>query len=276
MSQAVFDACIGRSRVRGVGKQGVAAAQTVFARLELWREIKFCVGVFLTFWALPKEEVVAKFVAYYVIEATTSAATVAELAAHRQRAFEFLGADERPATEIIGRRSGRGRHLQLRDAVREARARKAKLLIVGSLPEGGFQRLTDQVSICVVDVPALNRSELREFLLQRPEEKPKGTERSNRSTATKVGLQKAKSRGAILGNPSARSLQPKASHAASAAAEEFRAKLRIRILEDHRDGLSLRAIASKLNSDGVPTARGRSWHAPSVRKILTEAKEGWK
>jgi hypothetical protein len=240
MSQAVFEASIGRARVRGVGKQGVAATEAAFARLELWREIKFCAWVLLTLWAFPKEEVVAKYVAYYAIEARTSAATLAEMDAHRRRVVEFLEGGGKLIKEIVERSSERGRYLQLRDAVRAARAGDAKLLIAGILPEGRFRYLTDRDNLCVIDVPAMDRSELRDLLLQRSPERPGKSDTSNRSTSTKVGLARAKLRGAVLGNPSARALQPKASYAASAAAEEFRAKLRIRVLEDHRDGLSLR------------------------------------
>jgi hypothetical protein len=216
---------------------------------------------------------VAKYVAYHVVRSTTGDAVLDELATHRQHVVQFLGDEGRLLKEVIERSSGSGRYLHLKDAVRAARSQDAKLLVTGFRPEIGFLDFKSDDSLCVVDVPAMGRSELRDLLLQRPNGETKRRDTPSRSMSTKAGLAKAKCRGAVLGNPSARSLQPKASRAASAAAEEFRAKLRIRILEDYQDGLTLRAIARKLNSDGVPTARGRAWHASSVRKILTEAKQ---
>lgn len=34
-------------------------------------------------------------------------------------------------------------------------------------------------------------------------------------------------------------------------------------------GLSLAKIAEKLNVEGVPTATGRTWHASTIRQVLT-------
>lgn len=43
----------------------------------------------------------------------------------------------------------------------------------------------------------------------------------------------------------------------------------VRQIFDMRDqGLTLRAIADKLNSGGIRTARGHTWHASSVREVL--------
>lgn len=42
-----------------------------------------------------------------------------------------------------------------------------------------------------------------------------------------------------------------------------------RILDLWRAGTSYRAIAAKLNQDGVPTKRGARWHANTVRKVVT-------
>ena len=274
MSQAVFEASIGRSRVRGVGTRGVVTAKAAFARLELWREIRFCVSVVLAVWALSQEGSVIKFVAYHVVEAMTNAAGVDELAVRRQRIEQLLGGDGVLIAEIVEPPSQLPRYLRLKHAVRAASANHAKLVVTGIRPQNRSPHATNQNDLYVVDVQSLSRSKLRQFLLQKPMEKPKEHADSDRSKSTKVGLEKAKSRGIVLGNRFARAQQPKASQAASKAAEEFRAQLRNRILDDHRDGLSLRAIARKLNSEGMPTARGRSWHASSVRKILAEAKQG--
>jgi Recombinase len=276
MSRAVFEASIGRARVRGVGKQGVAAAEAAFARLELWREIKFCVWVLLTLWALFQEGSVVKFVAYHVVEATERGHSTVRVC--RDGVEKFIGAaDGRLMKEIVEHFSDHGRYLFFKDAVRTARTHQAKLLVSGiNLEEVMPDFLNFQENFCIVDIPAMKRGQLRQLLQLKPPKKRTRREGSNHSETTKVGLEKAKLQGVALGNPSARALQPKASYAASAAAEEFRAKLRIRILEHHREGLSLREIADRLNDGRIPSARGRSWHASSVRKILAEAKEDTK
>ncbi len=40
------------------------------------------------------------------------------------------------------------------------------------------------------------------------------------------------------------------------------------ILDLWRTGLSLRAIAGKLNEDGVPTKQGARWHHTTVGKVV--------
>jgi DNA invertase Pin-like site-specific DNA recombinase len=42
-----------------------------------------------------------------------------------------------------------------------------------------------------------------------------------------------------------------------------------RVLDMHAEGLSLNAIARTLNDEGVPTAKGKSWYASTVRTIVT-------
>ncbi len=44
-----------------------------------------------------------------------------------------------------------------------------------------------------------------------------------------------------------------------------------RVVELHREGLSLRKIVDRLNSDGIPTATDRQWHASTVRQVLQRA-----
>nr|WP_275934953.1 recombinase family protein [Microbacterium testaceum] len=42
-----------------------------------------------------------------------------------------------------------------------------------------------------------------------------------------------------------------------------------RVLEMHAAGDSLHAIARTLNAEGVTTAKGKTWHASTVRAIVT-------
>ena len=42
-----------------------------------------------------------------------------------------------------------------------------------------------------------------------------------------------------------------------------------RIHQERAAGLSLGKIATTLNAEGVPTATGRTWHASTVRQVLS-------
>ena len=48
-----------------------------------------------------------------------------------------------------------------------------------------------------------------------------------------------------------------------------------RILELQREGLTFRAIADRLNKEGVPTIKGQPWNQASVARAVAEAL-GWK
>ena len=45
-----------------------------------------------------------------------------------------------------------------------------------------------------------------------------------------------------------------------------------RIASERTQGLSLRAIAEDLNAERIPTARGGTWHASTVKSILGSIK----
>jgi len=50
---------------------------------------------------------------------------------------------------------------------------------------------------------------------------------------------------------------------------ELSEDVRQRIVEERNNGLSLRSIAAGLTEDGIPTARGATWHASTIRAVLT-------
>lgn len=83
---------------------------------------------------------------------------------------------------------------------------------------------------------------------------------------TRVALAAAKMRGTRLGNP--RPDMAKVGAAASASAARFRAGVIPAICALQAEGCSLRRIAAELNARGISSARGRIWHAASVREIL--------
>jgi len=89
------------------------------------------------------------------------------------------------------------------------------------------------------------------------------------SKRTKDALAAAKARGVKLGCPN-----PRAGGLASGAARREKtqrvAAKAMPIITALRDaGASLRAVASKLNEAGIPSAMGGSWHATSVRNLIT-------
>ncbi len=80
-------------------------------------------------------------------------------------------------------------------------------------------------------------------------------ERALISRRTKDALAAARARGQRLGRP--REIDP---------------HLLARVVNERARGLSLRAIATALNDDAVPTVRGgRCWHPATIRGLLRSA-----
>lgn len=98
-------------------------------------------------------------------------------------------------------------------------------------------------------------------------------EREAISARTKAALAAAKRRGKVLGGYRERAAkieqyQKQAVQAARAKAQE-KAELRRDMLESMVDeGLSLNAMAARLNADGVTTSRGGRWTATAVKRML--------
>jgi len=93
-------------------------------------------------------------------------------------------------------------------------------------------------------------------------------EREEISKRTKDALAAAKARGVKLGSPN-----PRAGGFASGAVRREKQQAAVTqampIISALREaGASLRAIASKLNDAGIPTALGGKWYAASVRNII--------
>jgi DNA invertase Pin-like site-specific DNA recombinase len=90
------------------------------------------------------------------------------------------------------------------------------------------------------------------------------------SQRTKAALAQAKARGVKLGNPNGLSVsRPDLGTAARVAkAKAFAASVQPTIAALRAEGLSLEAIAGRLNEQHIQTSRGASWTATAVRRVL--------
>ena len=114
-----------------------------------------------------------------------------------------------------------------------------------------------RVDFVAVDMPTAEPFMLHIYAAMAEEETRRISKR------TKDALAAAKARGMKLGkhgNVLARQNKAKADTFAESVAPMVR---RLR-----EQGMSIRAIAHQLNADGVPTAKGGSWHVPTVHRIL--------
>lgn len=94
-------------------------------------------------------------------------------------------------------------------------------------------------------------------------------ERNLISERTKAALKVLKDGGAILGNKTNLDDARLLSNATNAEkAKEFALKVGDTIRSYRDQGLSMQAIADKLNELGINTARGGSWYASTVANIL--------
>ena len=94
-------------------------------------------------------------------------------------------------------------------------------------------------------------------------------ERRMISERTKAALAAAKARGVKLGNP-----HIEVAHAKTVAnAEAFAASVRPTIAALRAEGLTLRKIADRLNAQGLLTARGATWTAMQVQRVLRRSAE---
>jgi DNA invertase Pin-like site-specific DNA recombinase len=100
------------------------------------------------------------------------------------------------------------------------------------------------------------------------------------SARTKAALAAAKRRGVKLGNPE--HLNAKARRKGTAASARVRGMLAAQRAVDlapivaelrHGGATSLRMLAAGLNAKGIATARGFTWSAPQVQRLLARLEE---
>lgn len=91
-------------------------------------------------------------------------------------------------------------------------------------------------------------------------------EREQTSARTKAALKAAKARGTVLGNPRWQDGLTKARQARNPVQPASQV---VQMMRQHRDeGMTLRAIADKLNGLGLRTPKGNQWYACTVRNAM--------
>ncbi len=93
-------------------------------------------------------------------------------------------------------------------------------------------------------------------------------EREQTSARTKAALKAAKARGTVLGNPRWQDGLVKARQVKNPVKPAMQV---VHMMQQHRDeGMTLRAIADKLNGLGLRTPKGSQWYACTVRNAMQD------
>lgn len=207
-----------------------------------------------------------KYVAYYRVSTSKQQRSGLGLAAQKETIATFLQADDELVAEFVETVSGkRDDRVRLAEAVKTARRCGAKLVIAKldrfSRRVSFIARMMESdVGIVVADMPTASAFQLHIFAALAQEE------RRLISARTKAALAQARQRGVPLGT-NAKLL---------AEANRERAILRAKALEQLLPStwrqMSYSAIARYLNSSGVTTSSGCSFHAQSVKNLIVYLK----
>ncbi len=211
-----------------------------------------------------------QFVCYYRVSTAGQAKSGLGLEAQKITVEKFAGTYPIIAefTEVeSGKKSDR---VELQNAIKHAKAADATLLIakldrlsrnvkfIFELKEAG-------VDFVCCDLPDCNTLTLGIFAAFAQHERERISQR------TKDGLAAAKSRGIKLGNPSNLTHEARASgicsHSQKARSSDANRQAAEMIRMYTKDGLSMRAIARKLNSLGMRTRRGKMFTPVQVKRL---------
>jgi DNA invertase Pin-like site-specific DNA recombinase len=215
-----------------------------------------------------------KFVAYYRVSTQRQGRSGLGLEAQQTAVQDYLnGGDWRLVAEVTEVESGkRSDRPKLAEALKLSRLHGATLIIakldrlarnvafISNLMESG-------VEFHAVDFPQANRLTVHILAAVAEHEAKMISER------TKAALAAAKRRGVKLGGYRGTTITKAMRKAAMAAiekrADDRAADLMPTISELQAGGaMSLRAIAAGLNERGIPTARGGTWSAVQVLRVL--------
>jgi DNA invertase Pin-like site-specific DNA recombinase len=217
-----------------------------------------------------------KFIAYHRVSTARQGRSGLGLEAQQEAIRTFLnGGDWQLLAEVVEVESGtRSDRPKLAEALKLCRLHKATLVIakldrlarnvafISSLMESG-------VEFVAVDFPQANRLTVH-ILAAVAEHEAKAI-----SERTKAALAAAKARGVKLGNAKGvGAVMTEAHRVKAAAAKKAKADERASLLSDilaeiqTAGATSLREIAAALNERGIPTARGGSWSAVQVQRVM--------
>jgi DNA invertase Pin-like site-specific DNA recombinase len=210
----------------------------------------------------------AGFVAYYRVSTTKQGESGLGLEAQREAVARHLDSGVLLAefTEVeSGKRSAN--RPQLMAALDMCKRKKATLLIakldrlarnvhfISGLMEAG-------VEFIAADNPHANKMTIQLLAVFAEHE------REQISARTKAALQAAKARGQVLGSPRWEEGLAKARQVLNPVQP---APAVIHMMRQHRnEGLTLRAIADRLNSLGLRTPKGSQWYACTVSKAMQD------
>lgn len=216
-----------------------------------------------------------RFVAYYRVSTRRQGQSGLGLEAQRAAVSEFLGGKEHKLLKEFtetesGTKNGRP---ELAAAMEACRLYQAKLVIAKldrlarnaafllSLRDAG-------VDFVCCDMPDANRLTVGILAMVAEDEAERISHR------TKVALAAAKARGVQLGTAGARNLKNRTvgsrrgNEKKTELAEARARELSSFVMPLRAQGLSLRAIADRLNEADIPTPRGLAWKAPQVQRLL--------
>lgn len=215
-----------------------------------------------------------RFISYLRVSTARQGASGLGLEAQRQAVADYLnGGKWQLLAEVVEVESGkRNDRAKLAEAMKLCRLHGATLVIakLDRLSRDAAFLLSLQASgvrIVAADMPEAN--ELTVGIMAVVAQ----AERKMISTRTKAALAAAKARGTVLGGY--RGTMPthdtavKGAAAGKAKAEARAADLSSILAEIRAEGaVSLRDIASGLNARGIPTAKGGTWSAVQVSRVL--------
>jgi DNA invertase Pin-like site-specific DNA recombinase len=205
------------------------------------------------------------YIAYYRVSTDQQGRSGLGLDAQRASVHQFVstrgGSVIAEFTEVeSGRKSDRP---QLVFALAECRRRKMTLVIARldrlARNVAFIARLMDTgVPFLAVDMPTADRFMLHVYSAMAEEEARRTSDR------TKAALAAAKARGVVLGRNCTTLVERHIEQA-----NEFAAKLAPTIADLRLRGFStVRALATEMNRQGIPTAKGGRWHVPTVHYLL--------
>ena len=215
-----------------------------------------------------------KFAAYYRVSTARQGRSGLGLDAQKVAVREWLnGGDWQLVGEFQDVESGkRNDRAGLQAALEASRLRGATLVIakLDRLSRDAAFLLTLQnggVKFIAVDMPEAN--ELTVGIMAVVAQ----AERKMISSRTKAALTAAKARGRVLGGyKGGRKPDPQEGvQAIKAQADAFAARVRPLVDDLRGQGMSLRQIAERLETEGVETARGGAWTADAGRRVMQRA-----